>query len=69
MVSTVKSRKKIMIDNDKCTICCECINVCREEAIGLVAGKVKLIRENECELCEDCVDICEHKAITLEEVN
>ena len=56
---------KIAIDPTKCTVCCDCINVCREEVLGILGGKIKAIKPDQCSICEDCMDICENNAIEV----
>ncbi|MBP5421700.1 MAG: 4Fe-4S binding protein [Paludibacteraceae bacterium] len=55
--------KGIYLDNNKCEVCCECINICREDVLGILGGLVKVINVEQCTLCEDCVDICKNEAI------
>lgn len=57
--------REIFIDRCKCNVCCECINVCREEVLGLLGGLVKVTKLEQCSYCEDCVDICEQGAIGI----
>ena len=57
---------EICIDNKKCTVCCECINVCTHEVLGIRAGKVKALKPNQCIYCEECVDICPDGYIKIE---
>ena len=56
----------IKIDMSKCDICCECINVCSSDVLGVRAGNVVAIMDDKCQLCEVCVDVCETEAITVE---
>ena len=56
---------EISIDRKKCDVCCECINVCREEVLGIISGEVKVVKLEQCSYCEDCVDICENEAIEV----
>lgn len=56
---------RVVVDNKVCTVCCECINICREEVLGLVGGKTKVIKPSLCTFCEDCADICEFEAIEV----
>lgn len=57
---------KIYIDNKKCETCCECINICRCEVLGIRQGNVRIIEFDKCTYCEDCVDICPNGAIKIE---
>ena len=54
---------RIIIDSDKCSVCCECINICPCEVLGIRSGKVVVHRLDDCELCEYCLDVCENEAI------
>ena len=49
---------EICIDNSRCKVCCECINICTQEVLGLLGGAVKVVRMEQCTYCEECVDIC-----------
>ncbi|MFQ7754783.1 MAG: ATP-binding protein, partial [Acutalibacteraceae bacterium] len=42
-------RKIIQIDEEKCNGCGLCANACQEEAIAMVNGKAKLIRDDYCD--------------------
>lgn len=57
---------KIYVDYNKCKTCCECINICRFEVLGINQGKIKAIDFDKCTYCEDCVDICPKDAIKIE---
>ena len=56
---------KVIIDNTKCVSCFECINVCRNEVLGMTGGVVKVVKPTQCLNCEDCCDICETSAIKV----
>ena len=57
---------EIYISNS-CKVCCECINVCRNEVLGIRSGKVFPVRLEECAYCEDCTEVCPEGAIHLME--
>ena len=57
---------KWFIDKNKCNICCECINICSKEVIGMSSGKVQMLKFENCTYCEECVDICPENAIKFE---
>ncbi|HEL5716743.1 TPA: 4Fe-4S binding protein, partial [Clostridioides difficile] len=42
-------RKIIKIDEGKCNGCGLCVEACHEEAIGMVNGKAKLLRDDYCD--------------------
>lgn len=52
----------IAIDDSRCTGCGECVGVCPNGAITLVAGKAS-VDETVCEECEICLSVCPHNAI------
>lgn len=60
-------RKIIQIDQDKCNGCGLCVTACHEEAIGLVEGKARLMREDYCDGLGDCLPACPTGAITFVE--
>lgn len=60
-------RKIIHIDEEKCNGCGACANACHEGAIGMVAGKAKLLRDDYCDGMGDCLPECPTGAITFEE--
>lgn len=60
-------RRIINIDDDKCNGCGLCATACHEGAIGIVAGKAKLLREDYCDGLGDCLPACPMGAITFVE--
>ena len=48
-------RKIIQIDEEKCNGCGACAEACHEEAIGMVNGKAKLLRDDYCDGLGDCL--------------
>jgi len=60
-------RRIIHIDQEKCNGCTLCANACHEEAIGMVEGKAKLLRDDYCDGLGDCLPVCPTGAITFEE--
>lgn len=55
----------IIVDNDNCNVCCECINICSSEVLGIRSGKVMALKNEECQLCESCSMICENESIKV----
>ena len=60
-------RKIIQIDEEKCNGCGACAKACHEGAIGMVAGKAKLLRDDYCDGLGDCMPTCPTGAITFVE--
>lgn len=60
-------RKIIHIDEEKCNGCGLCAKACHEEAIGMVNGKAKLLRDDYCDGLGDCLPACPTGAITFVE--
>lgn len=51
----------VMLDEDKCTGCTNCVKRCPTEAIRVKDGKAHIIAEN-CIDCGECIRICKHHA-------
>lgn len=60
-------RKIIKIDEEKCNGCGLCAKACHENAIGMVNGKAKLLRDDYCDGLGDCLPTCPTDAISFEE--
>ena len=60
-------RKIIKIDEDKCNGCGLCADACHENAIAIVDGKAKLIRDDYCDGLGNCLPACPTEAISFEE--
>lgn len=60
-------RKIINIDEEKCTGCGLCANACHENAIVMVDGKAKLVKDDFCDGFGDCLPSCPSGAITITE--
>lgn len=60
-------RKIIEINEEKCNGCGLCAKACHENAIGMVNGKAKLLRDDYCDGLGDCLPICPTGAITFVE--
>lgn len=60
-------RKMIVIDEDLCNGCGECITGCVEGALELVDGKAKLVKESYCDGLGACLGDCPTGALTIEE--
>lgn len=60
-------RRIIQIDEEKCNGCGACAAACHENAIGMVDGKAKLLRDDYCDGLGDCLPACPTGAITFVE--
>ena len=60
-------RKIIKIDEEKCNGCGACADACHEDAIAMVDGKAKLIKDDYCDGLGNCLPACPTGAITFEE--
>lgn len=60
-------RKIIKIDEEKCNGCGLCANACHENAIAIIDGKAKLIRDDYCDGLGNCLPACPTEAISFEE--
>ena len=59
-------RQIIKIDPAKCDGCGLCVKACHENAIGMVDGKAKLVRDDYCDGLGSCLPVCPTSAITIE---
>lgn len=60
-------RKIIKINEKLCNGCGLCAEACHEDAIGIVKGKAKLLRDDYCDGLGDCLPVCPTGAITFEQ--
>ena len=60
-------RKILEINEEKCNGCGLCAKACHENAIGMVNGKAKLLRDDYCDGLGDCLPTCPTGAITFVE--
>lgn len=59
-------RNIVLIDEDKCNGCGECVGSCAEGAIAIIDGKAKLVSEIYCDGLGACLGSCPQDAITIE---
>jgi len=58
----------VTVDEEKCTGCEECLEVCTVNVLEIKGGKCIPIRVKECIGCRSCVEVCKEKAITVKEL-
>ncbi len=58
-------RDMVLIDEERCDGCGECITACAEGALELVDGKAKIISDNLCDGFGVCLSECPQGAITI----
>lgn len=62
------SREKLLypeIDQELCTGCGQCVEVCPTGALQLADGRAQLALPESCGYCADCEDLCPQGAIAL----
>jgi NAD-dependent dihydropyrimidine dehydrogenase PreA subunit len=59
-------REIIIIDEDLCDGCGDCVPSCVEGAIQIIDGKAKLVADNLCDGIGNCLGTCPQGAITIE---
>ena len=60
-------RKIIKIDEEKCNGCGLCADACHENAIEIINGKARLLRDDYCDGLGNCLPVCPTGAIAIEE--
>ena len=60
------ARQIIKIDEDLCVGCGLCVKACHQEAIAVVDGKARLIRDDYCDGLGNCLPNCPTGAISFE---
>ncbi|HEV2331067.1 MAG TPA: 4Fe-4S dicluster domain-containing protein [Verrucomicrobiae bacterium] len=58
----------ITIDETKCNVCGECVNICPNQIYQLEDSKLVVGNTAECSNCQSCVSVCSPEAITITEV-
>ena len=59
---------EVVVDQDKCEGCEECVEVCPVDVYEMQDGKSVVISPEECLGCESCVEVCDQEAITITEI-
>ena len=60
-------RQIIKIDEEKCIGCGSCASGCHQNALQIINGKAKLVREDYCDGLGMCIGDCPTGALTLED--
>ncbi|MGD0260328.1 MAG: 4Fe-4S binding protein [Verrucomicrobiota bacterium] len=58
----------IVIDEQKCKVCGECVKICPVEIYKLEGDRVSVGNSDECSGCQSCLSVCEAQAIIISEV-
>ena len=64
----MKTRKIILIDEEKCIGCGQCVDACPGGALAMVDGKAKVVRQDFCDGLGVCIGECPVDAIHFKEV-
>ncbi len=59
---------EVVVDQDKCEGCEECVEVCPVDVFEMEDGKSNPANAEECLGCESCIEVCEPEAITVTEI-
>lgn len=54
-----------VIDNKKCTICGECVDVCPENVLVIEDSILKFVNPEACTMCAECESVCPEDAVTI----
>ena len=66
-MNSLRTRKIVRIDEDKCDGCGLCVPSCAEGAIRVIDGKARLLAENLCDGLGNCLGKCPKDAIIIEQ--
>ena len=58
----------IVIDETKCKVCGECVNICPNEIYKIEDNRVVIGNSADCSGCQSCVSVCANEAITITEL-
>ncbi len=53
---------QISHDDEKCTLCGNCVHLCTQDRLIVEKNALKTIRDIKCAGCENCTDMCTHLA-------
>jgi len=56
----------IKVDEEKCSLCGECVENCPKRVLEIKDNKVRVKNPIECSLCKECEKICPENAIKVE---
>jgi NAD-dependent dihydropyrimidine dehydrogenase PreA subunit len=59
---------EVIVDEEKCIGCGECVDICPSEVYELQDDKSVPVNAEECVGCESCIEVCEQEAITVREI-
>jgi len=59
---------RVVVDEQKCNGCEECLETCTVNVFEMKEGKSTPAHEEECIGCRSCVEVCKENAITVEEL-
>lgn len=62
---TYKYMPIIEIDEKRCDVCGECVDICPKRVLVNVNKKIEIRNINDCTLCQDCADACPKDAIEI----
>jgi NAD-dependent dihydropyrimidine dehydrogenase PreA subunit len=60
-------RNIVVIDEELCTGCGDCVPACHEGALRIIEGKARLVSDHFCDGLGACLGVCPEGAITIEE--
>jgi Na+-translocating ferredoxin:NAD+ oxidoreductase RNF subunit RnfB len=60
------TRQIVKIDEERCIGCGKCVSPCAENAIVMMDGKAKVVREELCDGAGFCLGVCPTGAMTIE---
>ena len=67
-MSTVKKRRRALVDERHCVACGCCVKVCPLDAISIDRGMTAKIDSDKCIGCGKCAKECPASVIAIEEV-